>query len=84
MKEILKQNYNNYIKDTFLVQTRSQSKAKGLKVPKIHGTIQPLVPHKIPEKQPVKTKRREAKSIIINDTPTVIDLDTKPELDTQL
>ena len=39
--------------------------------------MKPVVPHKIPEKQPVKTKRRETKPITINDTPTVIDLDTK-------
>ena len=83
MKQILKQNYQNYVKDTFLVQTRSQIKAKGVKVPVIHSATEHLVPHKIPEKQPVKTKRRETKPIIINDTPTVIDLDTKPEPDTQ-
>ena len=83
MKEILKQNYHSYVKDTFLVKLGSQNKAKGVQLPAIHGTMKPLVPHKIPENQPVKTRRREAKPIIINDTPTVIDLDTKPELDTQ-
>ena len=48
MREILKQNYQNYVKDTFLVQTRSQNKAKGIKVHVIYGTMKPLVPHKIP------------------------------------
>ena len=84
MREILKQNYQNYVKDTFLVQTRSQNKAKGIKVPIIHSATEPLVPHDIPVKQPVKTKRREIKPIIIDDTSTVIDLDAKPELDTKL
>ena len=67
-----------------MVQTRSQNKAKGIKVPVLHSAMKPLIPHKIPEKQPVKTKRREAKPIIIDDTPNEIDLDTKPELDTEL
>ena len=53
----------------------------------MHSTTKPLVPHDIPEKWPVKTRRKEATPIIINDddeTPIVIDLDTKPKLDTQL
>ena len=83
MKEILKQNYQNYVKDTFFVQTRSQIKAKGVKVPTVHGTTKPLVPHDIPE----KTRRKEATPIIIDDDddeiPIVIDLDTKPKFDTQ-
>ena len=45
MKEILKQNYQNYVEDTFLVQTRSQIKAKGEKLPALHSTTKPLVPH---------------------------------------
>ena len=87
MKEILKQNYQNYVKDTFLVQTRSQIKAKGVKVPTMNSTTKPLVQHDLPEKQPIKTIRKEATPIIIDDddeAPIVIDLDTKPELDTQL
>ena len=58
IREILEQNYYNYVKDTFLVQTRSQKKAKGVKLPMVHGTTKPLVPHEIPEKQPVKTRKR--------------------------
>ena len=53
----------------------------------MHSATKPLVPHDIPEKQPVKTRRKEATPIIIDDddeTPIVIDLDTKPKLDTQL
>ena len=30
MREILKQNYCNYTEDKFMVQTRSQSRAKGV------------------------------------------------------
>ena len=67
MKEILKQNYQNYAKDTFFVRPRSQIRAKGVEVPAVHGTTKPLVPHDIPEKQPVKTRRKEAAPIKIND-----------------
>ena len=37
MKEILKQNYYNYVKDKFMVQTRSQNKASGIKLPAVHS-----------------------------------------------
>ena len=37
MREILKQNYCTYTKDKFMVQTRSQSKVRGVKVPALHG-----------------------------------------------
>ena len=86
MKEILKQNYQNYAKDTFLIQTKSHIKAKGVNVPAVHGATKPLVTHDIPEMWPVKTRRKETTPIIINDEdeiPIVIDLDTKPKLDTQ-
>ena len=81
-------NYQNYTKDTFLVQTRPQIKAKRVKVPALHGATKPSVPHDIPERLPVKTRRKETAPIIIDDDddeiPIVIDLDTKPKLDTQL
>ena len=77
MKEILKQNYQSYVKDTFLVHTKVQNKVKGVQLPEIHGAMKPLVPHKIPEKQPLKP-------VIIDDTSIVIDLDTKSDLDTEL
>ena len=72
MGKILKQNYQNYTKDTFLVQTRSQSKTKNAKVPDVHSGTRSLG----------KT-RKETKPIIVDDTPTFIDLDTKTGLDTQ-
>ena len=52
MREILKQNYYNYVEDKFLVQTRSQIKASGIKLPAVHGTTKILAPQEIPEKQP--------------------------------
>ena len=61
MKEILKQNYHSYVKDTFLVHTRSQNKAKGVKLPTVHGSTKPLTPHEIPEKQSVRAKRGEVR-----------------------
>ena len=79
MKELLRQNYQNYVKDTFLVQTRSQ--AIGVKVPTVHGTTKPLVPHDMLDKWPVKMRRKEVKPIIIGDDRS-IDLDNKPEFDT--
>ena len=52
IREILKQNYYNYVEDKFLVQTSSQAKASGIKLPAVHGTAKTLVPHVIPEQQP--------------------------------
>ena len=72
MGQILKQIYQNYIKDTFLVQTRSQSKRKNAKVLDVHSST----------RSTGKT-RKEIKPIMIDDTPTIIDLDTKTGLDTQ-
>ena len=68
MKEILKQNYQNYVKNTFLVQTRSQTKAEGVKVPVVHGATKPLTQHSVPVRQLVKTRRAESKPIIIDDS----------------
>ena len=74
MKEILKQNYQNVVKDTFMVQTRSQIKSKGVKVPTVWGATKP----------PVKvSKRKETKPTVINNTPIVIDLDSKLDFDSQ-
>ena len=72
MGKILKQNYQNYTKDTFLVQTRSQSKRKKVKVHDVCSST-----------RSTEKTRKEIKPIIIDDTPTIIDLDTKTGLDTQ-
>ena len=37
MREILKQNYYNYVEDKFMVQTKSQNKASGIKLPAAHS-----------------------------------------------
>ena len=55
-----------------MVQTRSQSKTKNAKIPNVCGST----------RSSGKT-RKETKPIIIDDTPTTIDLDTKTGLDTQ-
>ena len=72
MGKLLKQNCQNYTKDTFLVQTISLSKKKNVKVHDICSSTRST--GKI---------RKEIKPIIIDDTPTIIDLYTKTELDTQ-
>ena len=63
MGQLLKQNYQNYTKDTFLVQTRSQSKGKNVKVHDVcSGTGS------------TGKTRKEIKPIIIDYTATIIDL----------
>ena len=52
MRETLKQKYYKVEEDEFLVQTRSQTKSSGIKLPAVHSTTKTLVPHEIPEKQP--------------------------------
>ena len=66
LQKILQKNYQNYTKDTFLVQTRSQIKTKNTKAQHTCCNVKSLG----------KTKK-EIKPIIIDDGPTVIDLDTK-------
>ena len=74
MKEILKQNYRNVVKDTFMAQSISQIKSKGVKVPTVQGATKPSD----------KSNRKEPKPTVIDDTPIIIDLDTKLDIDTQL
>ena len=73
MKQILRKNYQNIVKDTFTVQTRSQIKSKGMRAPTVQGAT----------KTSDKT-RREVKPTVTDDTPIIIDLDTKPDLNTQM
>ena len=86
MKEILKQNYPSLVEDRYLVQTRSQLKAKGKKVPAVHGTNKPLAKHSIPLRHSVKTRKEETKPIIIDDSDddVPLGLDNKPEFGTQV
>ena len=74
MGKVLQQNYQNYTK-TYLVQTRSQSKAKNARP---SDTRAPLCAKSIGK------MRKEIKPIIIDDDePIIIDLDTKAEIETQ-
>ena len=52
MRETLKQKYYKVEEDKFLVQTRSQTKPSGIKLPAIHHATKTLVPHERPERQP--------------------------------
>ena len=72
MKEILKRNYQNTLKDTFWVQTCSQTKSKGVKTPTIQKASTPS-----------NKGEKEMKPIIIDDTPTVIDIDDMLGIDSQ-
>ena len=65
MKQILKQNYCNYTEDKFMVQTRSQNKASGIKLPTVQGAKKTLVPHEIPEKQPASSSKSRQGKITI-------------------
>ena len=76
MGKVLQQNYQNYTK-TYLVQTRSKSKAKNARP---SDTCTPL------HAKAVGKVRREIKPIIIDDDdePIIIDLDTKVGIETQM
>ena len=57
IKEILKENYKNMVKDTYMVQTRSQAKAKA-NAPTVQST-KPVIQNTIPkvDKIPMKTEK---------------------------
>ena len=60
IKEILKENYQNMVKDTYMVQTRSQAKAKDANAPTIQSTAgKPVTQNTIPrvDKIPAKTDK---------------------------
>ena len=63
MREVLQKNYynlGNTSEDKYLVQTRSQAKSSGVKVPEVHGIEKCLVPHVKPERlKSVKTSYRQ-------------------------
>ena len=63
LKEILKGNYQNTLRDTFMVQTHSQTKSKGVKAPTAQKASTPS-----------NKGEKEMKPIII-DTLTVVDTD---------
>ena len=72
MKDILKRNYQNVVKNTFMVQIRSQTKFRGVKAPAVQWTTTPS-----------NKRRKEIKPVVIDDTPTIIDSDDKQDMDTQ-
>ena len=76
MGKVLEQNYQNYAR-TYLVQTRSQSKANNAGPSNTHTPLCTKVAGKV---------RREIKPIVIDDDdePIIIDLDTKVGIDTQM
>ena len=55
MKTVLQDKYynNNNDKevDRYMIQTRSQTKASGVKLPEVHGPSKRMDPHRIPERQ---------------------------------
>ena len=60
IKEILKENYQNMVKDTYMVQTRSQAKAKAANAPTVLSTTgRPGTQNTIPkvDKIPIKTEK---------------------------
>ena len=54
MRSVLQDKYYNVNKnrEKYMVQTRSQMKASGVQLPEVHGSMERLDPHEIPEKQP--------------------------------
>ena len=51
LKSVLQDKYYNIdSEEKFMVQTRSQTKASGIRLPEVHGAKKRLDPHKIPEK----------------------------------
>ena len=72
MKKILQRNDQNVAKHTFMVQTRSQTKSKGVKTPTKQGTTTSS-----------DKRRKEIKPVVIDDTLTIIESDGKLDIDTQ-
>ena len=72
MGKVLQQNCQNYTK-TFLVQTRSQSKAKNVTTSDTHRGV-----------KSTGEMRKEIKPIIIDDESIIVDLDTKAGVETQV
>ena len=55
MRDVLQEKYYNFsntkVGDRYLVQTRSQAKSSGVKLPEVHGIEKGLDPHVKPERQ---------------------------------
>ena len=59
--KILENNLNNFGDDKYLIQTRSQAKSSGIKLPAVHGIGKSLDPHLRPETQHVFSKQGKLK-----------------------
>ena len=59
IKEILKENYQNMVKDTYMVQTRSQTRVQA-NAPAVQST-KPVIQNTIPkvDKRPIKTEKEK-------------------------
>ena len=67
IKEILKENYQNMVKDTYMVQTSSQAKAKAANTPTVQSTTgKPVTQNAIPrvDKILVKTDKTQNQTLI--------------------
>ena len=68
IKKLVKENYQNVVKDTYMVQTRSQTKAKAANTPTVQSTTgKPVTQNTIPriDKIPVKTNKDSKPNINI-------------------
>ena len=69
IKEILKENYQNIVKDTYMVQTRSQMRAKAANAPIVQSTTRkPVTQNTIPKVDKILVKTSK---------------DSKPKINTQ-
>ena len=60
VKEILNENYQNMVKDTYMVQTRSQAKAKAANAPAVQNTSgRPVIQNTIPKADKIPIKREK-------------------------
>ena len=70
IKEMLKENYQNMVKDTYMVQTRSQAKAKSANTPTVQSTTgKPITQNTIPKFDKILVKTdKDSKSNINTQT----------------
>ena len=54
----MKKYYNTRKTEKYLVQTWSQTKSSGIKLPEVHGMSKNLDPNVIPEKQEYQSHKR--------------------------
>ena len=57
MYQILEDNLEHFSDDKYLIQTQSQAKSSGIKLPEVHGVGTGLDPNLRPEKQHIFPKQ---------------------------